>query len=202
MSSTTETDAADKSAVSKKDAVSSFECLQNILDDVIDFAAVAQQCNITTSGAAYVSRPHKALISNLSPEEEETELKCDSAKRYQRLLKAHREGKVTAGDNGASAGTGPSEVDQGQTQTQIQIQTASGAAKKGRKRKEPAPKEDGNGDEPAAKRKRGRPPKAKAPTEIAAEEGENGTSKEETDQASNTHRAFGEDETMDEDDEA
>ncbi|CBF89687.1 predicted protein [Aspergillus nidulans FGSC A4] len=114
----------------------------------------------------------------------------------------HREGKAIAGDNGAPAGTGPSEVNQGQTQTQNQNQTASGAAKKGRKRKEPAPKEDGNGDEPAPKRKRGRPPKAKAPTEIAAEEGEDGTSKEETDQASNTHRAFGGDETMDEDEEA
>ncbi|KAL4741047.1 hypothetical protein BDV11DRAFT_168599 [Aspergillus similis] len=161
-------------------------CIQHSDIQKIDFAAVAQQCNITTSGAA--------------------------AKRYQRLLKAHREGKVNAGDNDAPTVAGPpSGVNQGQghTQTQIQTQTASGAAKKGRKRKEPAPKEDGNGDEPAPKRKRGRPPKAKAPAEIAAEEGNPGIEggedeapKEETDLASKIRRALDGDETMDEDEEA
>ncbi|KAL4744335.1 hypothetical protein BDW72DRAFT_199696 [Aspergillus terricola var. indicus] len=154
-------------------------CIQHSDIQKIDFAAVAQQCNITTSGAA--------------------------AKRYQRLLKAHREGKVTAGDNGAPAGAG---LD-GANQSQNQNQTASGAAKNGRKRKEPAPKEDGNGDEPAPKRKRGRPSRAKAPAERAAEEGNHGIEKgeddipeEETYQASNTRRAFGGEETTDEDDEA
>ncbi|KAL4821569.1 hypothetical protein BDW67DRAFT_180257 [Aspergillus spinulosporus] len=152
-------------------------CIQHSDIQKIDFAAVAQQCNITTSGAA--------------------------ARRYQRLLEAHREGKVPAGVNGAPARAGPSEVNQGQ------VQTASGAAKKSRKRKEPAPKQDDNGDEPAPKRKRGGPPNVKAPEEIVAEEenqgteeGEDGFHKEETDQASNTRRAFAGDETLDEDEEA
>ncbi|KAL4988234.1 hypothetical protein BDW68DRAFT_177122 [Aspergillus falconensis] len=159
-------------------------CIQHSDIQKIDFAAVAQQCNITTSGAA--------------------------AKRYQRLLKAHREGKVTAGDNSAAAGGGPSGINQAQNQSLTQNQTTSGSAKKGRKRKEPAPKEDGNGDEPATKRKRGRPPKAQA--EIAAEvetQGPQGDEeeeddipvKEEPDEASIIRKALGGDETMDEDEE-
>ncbi|KAL4999281.1 hypothetical protein BDV10DRAFT_184444 [Aspergillus recurvatus] len=158
-------------------------CIQHSDIQNIDFAAVAQQCNITTSGAA--------------------------AKRYQSLLKAHREGKVTAGDNVAAARAGPSGVNQGQTQTQNQI--TSGQTKKGRKRKESAPKDECNGDEPAPKRKRGRPPKAKVQAEIAAEnqgpqgdeEGEDDVFvKEESDEASIIRKAPGADENMDENEKA
>ncbi|KAL6231064.1 hypothetical protein BDW75DRAFT_244270 [Aspergillus navahoensis] len=159
-------------------------CIQHSDIQKIDFAAVAQQCNITTSGAA--------------------------AKRYQRLLEAHREGKFTGGDNGV-AGAGPSGINQaqGQSQSQSQNQNTSGPAIKGKKRKELAPKEDGNGDEPAPKRKRGRPPKAEAQAELAAEENQGAQGdedreddislKEEPVEAIIMRKVLGEDETKDED---